>query len=1045
MQTKPQMPNLKERLNSNFREIALQVRPLNHGVGATFIGSVNGAQAGTVIYGYYNMDYRLPNGDYLRIIANHNKSIPQILLFTHDPEKLKQLPGGRPASLIAECMRQLNSYLSRSNSYAKPRHLHQEKKYQFAKQCLLSLTELLKEERNLSNHDWSGQEKLRTQVISLIEHCRNQNRLLANTPIVSEGYLGSILYKAKQTAQHYQFNRVFPVSRIDQLDFTEVAKNFSTDKKPCFVWDSEIHIKQDEQELNNTLRVISELYGFTLPSSLYNIPANRFERLGAFFNKLYKEARQLANHLSKAQPIHEKQAWTRSDGLTLTTIKPYYRFRGLNQVGHSTLESLINSITHLNQPCYITHSKEQAYEILTTKANGHWVHLPYENQVIIRIKNNMIALRYFKENELFYPMPSGEDLVTLSHLSKKHLFLPEKINLQFKAFLSSIPRFFKYIFNNLTLFFKDLRNDFVKHIHSEHAGKEEQVATKKPVFLKSIVDIMIGHGLLKNGQSLEEFIQEHINNNNYIIVREEHAPHLTFYTNPLHKVLNIARHFAMFFVSKSEENPLMGSLAMLAYLYGGGAIIAPEALKAVLLKLHLNGLIAGIEPTQKLGKWMSHGTISEAISAAVIYWQGIVVSGNLDDFFMQAVVALRDNPAEIAIILSLALGLGYGLCKAIPVLQKEMGPHPEINYLALGAKGGAAIYDTVMHPGDDWLLGTIKWFFKGIATLGKIILSPLIEAHYYGYPGFLTGIKKSAKLSRLFLKQIGVAILDLLLSLSTVFFLEIATMLLHVPFRGLTDFLSRSLGMLGELKSIGAAFIAFAKRPGNQNFLAGLRLMPLYGYTNPLGTYHKNPFLNFLINSFWLIALPLFQTCKNFIFLPCIDTFFILTRLSLTIFNPLSRFVAYPLGLAILAVASIWDETIGPAFRLSAQLITHSSNWIEQQVGFIKQFFLSKIQICRQYLYYQTFAEDDKKLFQTYKNSDYFLESPIRIDQLEHTAANNSQRFLNVLLNTVSPSEPLLAETLPSSANEVHHAALFVKQGQQHNPSETLNEKSLSI
>ncbi|MGQ3888980.1 hypothetical protein ACQUW5_08110 [Legionella sp. CNM-1927-20] len=1042
------MVNLKEIVETIHMEIPLQVRPLNHGVGTTFIGSISGAQAGTVIFGYYNMDYRLPNGDYLRIIANHNKSIPQILLFTHDPQKLKQLPGKRRASLIAECIRQLSSYLTRSDSYVKPRHIHQEKKYQFARQCLLSLEKLLKEERSLFSHDWAGQEKLRTKVISLIEQCRDQNRLLANSPIVSEGYLGRILYGAKQTAQYYQFNRVFPVSRLDQLDFTEVANNFTAEKKPCFVWDSEIHIKQDEQELNNTLRVISELYGLALPSSLYNIPANRFERLGAFFSKLYKEAKQLASHLAKKnQPVYEKQVWTRSDGLTLTTIKPYYRFKGLNQIGHSTLEALINDLTHLNQPGYVANSKEQAYEVLTTKANGHWVHLPCENQVIIRIKNNMVALHYFKENELFYPMPSGEDLVILSHLSKKHLFLPEKINLQFKAFLSCIPKFFKYIFNNLTLFFRDLHTDFANHIHSGYPiNKEKQIAPEKPALLKSIVEIMIGHGLLKNGQSLEEFIQEHIGKNNYIIVREEHVPQLTFYSNPLHRLLNIARHFAMFFVSKSEENPLIGSLAMLAYLYGGGAIIAPDALKALLLKLHLNGLIAGIEPTQKLGKWMSHGTLSEAISAAVIYWQGIVVSGNLDDFFIQTITALRDNPAEIAIILALALGLGYGLCKAIPALQKEMGPHPEINYLALGAKGGAAIYDTVMHPGDDWLLGTIKWFFRGAATFGKIVLGPLIEAHYYGYPGFLTGIKKSARLASLFLRQIGAAVLDLLLALTTVFFLEIGTMLIYVPFRGLTNFVSRFLGTLGGLESIGNTFIAFAKRPGNWNFLAGLRLMPLYGYTNPLRTYSKNPFLNFLMNGFWLIALPALQTCKNFILLPCIDVLFFLTRLSLTIFNPLSRFVAYSLGLVILAVASIWDETIGPLFRLTAKAITYSSNWLEQQVGFIKQFSLTKIQICRQYLYCKIFADEDKQLFQTHKDSDYFLENPIRIDQLEHTVSNNSQRFLNVLLSTISPSDPILADPLPSSSNEeIHHAALFVKQIKQQNQITPLNETKLCI
>jgi len=154
---------------------------------------------------------------------------------------------------------------------------------------------------------------------------------------------------------------------------------------------------------------------------------------------------------------------------------------------------------------------------------------------------------------------------------------------------------------------------------------------------------------------------------------------------------------------------MIGTLAMAAYAYGGGAIICPRRLKNVLTKLHLNALIAGIEPTQKLAHLLNHGTISEAISASVLYWQGTVTGGNLDKFFIEAINLLKDDPAEIAIIGALALSLGYGLTKIIPSLGNEMGDFPYTNYAALGGKSGAAVYDTIMHPGDDWFLGTCKW------------------------------------------------------------------------------------------------------------------------------------------------------------------------------------------------------------------------------------------------------------------------------------------------------------------------------------------------
>ncbi|MGL5743016.1 MAG: hypothetical protein ACRCXC_11025 [Legionella sp.] len=48
--------------------------------------------------------------------------------------------------------------------------------------------------------------------------------MLAASHLVSEGYLGNFLYEAHKAAQHHSFNRVYSVSRHDQMDFSDIIK-----------------------------------------------------------------------------------------------------------------------------------------------------------------------------------------------------------------------------------------------------------------------------------------------------------------------------------------------------------------------------------------------------------------------------------------------------------------------------------------------------------------------------------------------------------------------------------------------------------------------------------------------------------------------------------------------------------------------------------------------------------------------------------------------------------------------------------------------------
>ncbi|KTD64867.1 hypothetical protein [Legionella spiritensis] len=987
------MPKYKTIDGGKHLVVPLGIKPYKHQEIPSVTGSAISIQAGTVLYGYYNMDYRLPDGDLLRLLANHDKKTVQIILLTGDPEKLKKLPGQRTSSLAANAIASLNRYCIRSESYSKPRTEAQLAKFQLVNQTIRSLSKLLARERRLAPNDWAGQEALRHEVLTLIEQCRDQNRLVSVNPIISEGSLGTMLYEARQAAQHYEFNRVYPVSRIDQLDFTRVKQKHPS-RPTCFVWDSELHIGQNEEGLNNAIRVICEQYGLVPAPELSDIPANRFKRLELFFHKLWLDGydwiNYLANHEETAQAVSTEK---RPDGLAISKIKPYYCLEGTSQKGFASLPELAAQFTGTDYQGIMASSLSQAWQLLTLQANGHWARLTGCRQIVIRLGDDLALLNYFEENGLFYPLPSGQDLYTLSQISKRHLYLPEKFKLQLRAFASRIPPFFKYSYQNLKRFVThDLYKEFTSHVHHDHPEKIETPPVEPPDieppprgYDASIEDILIGRGLLHSGQTLEQFVREQMAENPYVIAREQHPSPPPLYTNPLHRSLDVLRHIAGFFVDVSEKNPIIGTLAMAAYLYGAGAVIAPQTLIAVLTKLHLSGLISGIRPAQALGHWMSHGTTSEAISSATTLWQGIVIGGDLDQFFIKAVSVLQDDPAEVALIIALALSLGYGLCKTFPSLQEEMGPFPLPNYAALGAKGGAAIYDTIVHPGDDWLLGTIKWLLKAVVTTGKIIIGPFVEGYYYGYEkGFLNGLKKSVRQFILSMKQIVAGLVDFVLVVMTIPFLEISAMAIHVPFRGLTNFLSKLFAFSGHWQPTGQILLDFATRTSGWNYLPGFRLSPLYGFSNPLGNYSQSFVLNLLYNAGMLLFLPPLQLLKNFVVLPLVDTLSFLTRATLTLLNPVSRLLAFSAGTFLTKAGFIWDNSIGYLFRGTAKAILLGSNLLASEAGELRLSCLELIQTGRRALYDWAFAKDDQNTHVINTDRDYFIEKPIRLEQLPH-------------------------------------------------------------
>jgi len=668
---------------------------------------------------------------------------------------------------------------------------------------------------------------------------------------------------------------------------------------------------------------------------------------------------------------------------------------------------------------------EEATEKLCAAANGCWYHHANQQLLLIRHHNNLIKLRYFYEKGRYHSLPDGQDLYVLSQLSKQHLYFFERFGLKIKAFFSHIPVFWNYFSNSLSQFIRhDIRDEFVNHIEKNHHRIAQDTEMPTPSQANSnikLLEVLQSKQLLANGQSLSDFIQQQLSKSHYVIAREEHPPSPIAYNNPLHRTVSILRHFSGFFVDTSEKNPLIGSLAMAAYIYGGAAVIAPQVLTSILGKLHLHGLIKGIEPTQALGRWMSHGTTSEAVSAAVTYWQGMIIGGDLDQFFIQAIHVLHEDPAEVAIIVSLAMGMGYGLCEAIPPLAREMGRAPYVNYAALGAKTGAAIYDTVMNPGEDWLLGTIKWFLHGGVISAKLIIAPFIEGWRYGFKeGFLSGLKKSGHLLLSTAQEISATLIDLTLLIVSIPFLEISALFIHVPFRGITGLVSKTLGALSDMQSIGDLLVNVSHQLGQWSFMSGFRFSPLYGFTWLNDRYSNHGLINGLLNVAAFCITPLWQLFKNFLLLPLLDTLFFTTRLLFSLITPIAQLIVYGLGKSLLLISPFWDESIGALFSYGSAAITITANWIDNMASQCKQVIISGIQVARRAVFHWAFAEKERQSHHCNTDSGYFEEKPIRLERIDPSSNFLMQAFFGNKKTSTTQAKPVQIAPLFSGAPQAH-------------------------
>lgn len=494
-----------------------------------------------------------------------------------------------------------------------------------------------------------------------------------------------------------------------------------------------------------------------------------------------------------------------------------------------------------------------------------------------------------------------------------------------------------------------------RELHQEMEGLEKARAN-----VVNIEKFLRGIHRLPNGMNLSEFIHQELERDPFLLAQPEHEPDTFEFTNPINRSFRVLRKFTHFFQHYSEKNPLIGTLAIAAYVYGGMAVVAPNTLSAILAKLHLHGLIKAIKPTQDFAKLMGKGMVSEAISAGFTYWQGVIVGGDIDKFFRLAVDLVKDDPVELAVVTALAVGLGYTMCKAIPPLAEEIGTVPWPSYATLGAKGGAAMYDMVHNPGEDFITGTLKWVLGIIAFMGQAVSAPFVEWGKYGFrEGFLPGLKKSVFATGRHLKQASAALGTLLLSIASLLVNEIPAWCLHIPFRGVTKLITKTLATLGDWKGVGDQLIGIATRKASWNYFEGFRLSPMYGFNNPFKRYAQNPILNVGANIAMAVISPVKDIIKNVAVLPAIDLTSLAIRAAMTVvINPVVRISAGFVGGIIKGAGMLWDPTVGKLFRGLAKGVIKVADGIDRVCGRFKRWALSKINMGKSHLKVWAYGAD---------------------------------------------------------------------------------------
>jgi hypothetical protein len=960
------MPSVIREGSQYKTAIPVDLPPLSHSV-PSCSGRLLGPYADVYHFGAEISSYELSDTDKLVIIASHKKPNPQIILLTHDVDLIHKMPGKRDCSLVAKMVSQVQLYITHSQHYPSPLTTWQDQKQAVANNLLKKLRQLYEDERNIPAENLEEREIFRNRVISLIESASHENLRIANHPYVSTGELGYILYQCKRQAEDYEFNPFKQVSKADQ-------EQYESDGQTCFVWDSLSHLSGSNFSIDDCLQTIASHYQLNVSSNpKHPCRLNRFKQTFEAFNQ---DANDIVDYCMLPNKPKQTSHVVNSDNIQKTYIDPYYTFQ--------SPDILTNLKTRHASQLPVLENGQTANELLATQEDNSACFSNDKSRIFVKLKDidnrsYILSYRCFIDQDLIHLLPSLDDLKAVTRASERHLYMPERAWIHFKLFFNHIPAWIKWLGQQTKrIAIEEVYDQIVEQVHRGH---ETNIKPREPSDVLGNITKEFEKSL-PNNMSFQMWLSEYLDDHHYVFSAPAQSTLPSLYTDPIHRVLNIGDHAASFFVGLNERNPILGSFALLAYLFGGMSILAPTALESFLKSMHAQGLTHLIPIAKAIGETMSNGPVTQTISASMTLWQATMLSGQFDKALTVALSTIKENPAEIILVASFAMGLGYSLCNLIPYLRNEMGKFPYTNYAAVGAKGGAACYDTVMHPGDDWLLGTIKWLLKGIRLFAIVLVAPVIEGVYYGWEnGFIAGLRKSQADILNALKQIIASLVDSMLLIGIMLFKHGTSLLLNVPFRGITSLLSNAIALFGHVNTIGQSLIQFSKNQFDP--LTSFRSSPLYGYNPPIKNSDSNSAINQVTNLFIKIIYTPFFLLKDYIVLALADMTSFSLRLALSITNKICKLLAFTFGYLFVGISYATDPTIGWLCLKIADTITLSANFIDEQAGQLKRQALSQAQIQRGYLYRWAFANEKVKFQTQLPTKSPAVRDPLYLDYLD--------------------------------------------------------------
>ena len=630
------------------------------------------------------------------------------------------------------------------------------------------------EERRLGEFDnVEEEEAFRNSVIEAVEDdVITANRIATNNFAVGEGFLNSIAYDLKIFCQNFKFNRHANVTLADQNDFSEKLKKQTHAKKApavgkqFLVWNSDENGHGSDEDIETALFTIVKKYNLR-PNfqetdedfiTLHFEESSRIGRLDQALDKIKQSVRAVADYFATDKPalpeieeihygsngiVHLRPSAQllipdRAQGKKVAAKEPlgleaekklYPTERDLFIVANLPKRSLFWWHRVVIQLRILGDKIPIAFRHMLLSIQ-HWLRDVWRNF------NADINAGYIKNPQLRSLADSKKTFLSAERIDALNQALEDVDVTDIAKTGSTVKQVKDNVFGKFAAIIRaslcNVEDTELAFLYQSEIFNEKIEAVKVFRELKkdnASLEAMLRQqvlGLLQEDETLEQFIQRTVGENYQTAKAETHKRKIK-YKNPVSLGLYVAKAFGNFFRHHSEKHPVMGTCGLAAYAFGVGAVAVPAGLAALLSKLHLGFLTAGIQPSQSMASFLASGPDGRAIAAGFTYWKMIAVAFDADSISIETVKQLQEDPVSLAFILGIAIGLGYGTSKMIPVFEEELGSFRLYGWLVLGLKVGAGLADVVYNPRSNVISDVLEWTFSIPVLALRTVIDPIVE------------------------------------------------------------------------------------------------------------------------------------------------------------------------------------------------------------------------------------------------------------------------------------------------------------------------------